>query len=119
MLTSLIFAFALQTVPPQPKAVLWEYAATDITAAAVTDFLVCLDGQPTSACARVPVSAGVPFVSDPLLRTYSWTIPAITPGGHSVAVQACTADLAMCSPGSSTKFTFVIVPADVKSIRVQ
>jgi hypothetical protein len=119
MLATLTLALALQTVPPQPKAVLWEYASTDITAAAVTDFLVCLDGQPTSACARVPVSAGVPFVSDPLLRTYSWTIPAITPGGHSVAVQACTADLAICNAGVTVRFTFTLVPADAKNIRVQ
>jgi hypothetical protein len=121
MLTTFLLAFVLQTPTPspQPKAVLWEYANTDITAAAVTDFLVCLDTAPTSACAKVPVSSGVPFVGDPLLKTYSWTIPAITPGSHVVAVQACTANLAMCSSGVTTKFTFVIVPADVKSIRVQ
>jgi hypothetical protein len=123
MFKSIVFGTLLLAgqipAPAVPKAVVWEYANADIPSAGVTEFLVCLDAQPTSACARVPLSVGVPFVGDPLLKTYSWTIPAITPGAHVVAVQACTANLAMCSPGVTTKFTFVIVPNDVKNIRVQ
>jgi hypothetical protein len=118
MLTPLLLALVLQ-LPPQPKAVVWAYTDADVTAADVALFLVCLDGQPTSACARVPVTAGVSVPEVPGEKGYTWELPALKTGTHTVAVQACTADAVVCSSGVSVSFALVIVPAQVKGLAIR
>lgn len=100
----------------QVDTLTWDYDVVDQVSGPVTLFLVCLDGQPTSACARVPESSGTLLA--PGTRTYSWRLPALTPGAHTAQVQACTADAADCSPGVSLAFTLKVVLRDPRNLRM-
>lgn len=98
------------------SAVAWDYVDADLAVGPVTLFLVCLDGQPTSACARVPVSSGVagPVAGE---KVYTWKLPPLLAGPHTVAVQACTADAFSCSSGATLSFVFQVL-RDVKGLRL-
>lgn len=94
----------------------WDYDDVDLIAGPVTLFLVCLDGQPTAACAQVPVSSGV---VGPVAGTkiFTWRFPPLLAGPHTVAVQACTAGAAACSTGASLTFAFQAL-ANPKNLRL-
>lgn len=117
-LIAVVGAFAVQSPPTaiQNDSAKWEYDDVDLIAGPVTLFLVCLDGQPTSACAQVPVSSGV---AGPVAgtKTFTWKFPPLLAGPHSVAVQACTAGAASCSTGVSLAFTFQAI-ANPKNLRL-
>ena len=105
--TLLLFA-ALQA-PPVAKAadtLAWDYLTADQQTGGVTEFLVCVDNQVTAACAIVPALSAPPTAS----TTYTWKLPALTLGPHTVAVQACTAGAAACASGVTLPFTFVVIP---------
>lgn len=99
-------------------AVSWDYAVFDEVAGSVTLFLVCLDGQPTAACARVPASAGVLMASFTGEKTYTWKLPALLTGPHTIAIQACTAGAAQCSPGASLAFVVQVVIKNPSNLRL-
>lgn len=109
-----VLALALQVTATNADSIAWDYAQTDIDAGTVAQFLVCLDGQPTAACATVPVSAGTAAP----LRTYTWKLPALTPGAHRVAVQACTAGCNQSSSGVLLQFTVQVVLANPAGLRL-
>lgn len=99
------------------NAVAWDYSDADVSAGAVSVFLVCLDGQPTASCARVLASTGV-ATSTAGVKSYQWKLPAITPGSHRVAVQACTLNLADCSSGSTLTFVVKVTIANPSNLRL-
>lgn len=119
MFLEAVFLTAALQIPPPPKAIGWFYNQAQIDAAAVGEFLVCLDGQATAACARVPTSAGVPVTGTPGEFSYTWTIPAVKPGDHTASVQACTLGAGVCSSGATVKFSLVIVPENVRGLSVK
>lgn len=115
-MVALLLALALQATVPPATGLSWDYDAVDEIAGPVTLFMVCLDGQATASCAQVPVSAGV--VSAPGTKTYTWKLPALLPGAHTVAVQACTAGAAQCSSGSTLAITVQVALANPKGLRL-
>lgn len=94
----------------------WDLAVVDQIAGPVSLFLVCLDGQPTTACARVAEASGV--TTAPGMRSYTWKLPALTPGAHTAVVQSCTDEAARCSPGAPLAFTFEPVLANPVNLRL-
>jgi hypothetical protein len=78
----------------------WFQDAAIITNEKVELYLVCIDGQPTSACARVLASSGVGTT----VKTFEHPVPPLLGGQHVASVQACTANAAECSSGLLIKF---------------
>lgn len=96
----------------------WDYQDTDATADAVTEFLVCLDGQTTAACATVPLTAGVASTSTPGVHTFTYRLPGLTAGSHHISVQACTVGGAQCSSGAVLTFTYQPVLANPANLHI-
>jgi hypothetical protein len=118
MITTLLLALVLQAPAAKVNdALSWDYLVTDRDAGPVTLFLVCLDGQATSACATVLESSGTAAVIAGT-RTYQWKLPALVPGSHTVAVQACTVGAASCSAGATFTFVFQPVLANPSNLRL-
>lgn len=120
-LVTLLLAVTQPLPPAAPpnSTLFWTYLDTDLTAlstAPVVEFLVCLDGQATAVCARVPVGSGTPAA--PGEQEYTWRLPALAPGPHTVAVQACTAGAGQCSAGASLAFRIVAI-ADPKRLGIR
>lgn len=119
MMIAVLLALALQVPPVASQvmnAVSWDLDVADQVSGPVTLFLVCLDGQPTAVCATVLETTGV--VTAPGVKTYTWKLPAITPGDHKFVVQSCTAGAAECSAGVSLAFTFQPVLVNPKNVRL-
>ena len=114
MMMPLLLALALQTTAAQNDALAWDYADADAQAGAVTQFLVCLDGQATAQCATVPYAGG----TGTTLKTFTWKLPAMTPGAHIAAVQACTAGASQCSSGVTLAFVFQVVLKNPQGLRL-
>lgn len=114
-MVNLLLAFVLwgQVVAGVADSIGWTYLTQDAAAYNVTTFLVCLDNQPTSACTQVPLSAA-PDVQG--IRAYTWKLPALLPGDHTITVQACTAQIADCSSGERLNFTFKPVIPNVSGL---
>ena len=115
--TLLLAALLTPQAPPtavQNDGITWEYETVDVLFGPVTLFLVCLDGQPTAACAQVPLTGGV--VTVPGTKLYTWKFPPLLAGPHTVSVQACTAGAASCSSGISLAFLFqaIVNPKNLK-----
>lgn len=108
-------SYAQPTAVPN-SVITWFYEDADVALGPIDLFLVCLDGQPTTACARVPVTSGVAG-SVAGQKNYTWKLPPLLAGPHTVAVQACTANAAACSAGASLSFTFQVL-RDVKGLRL-
>ena len=109
-----LVALALQLTATNADSIAWDYLQADITTDSVAQFLVCLDGQPTAACAAVPVASGT--VGD--TRTYTWKLPALTPGAHRVQVQACTTGCNQSSVGATLAFTVQVVLKNPAGLRL-
>lgn len=80
-------------------------------------FLVCVDKQPTSACARVLRTSSTtpgPVVDGAPSKLYTFTLPTLPFGEHTAAVQTCTLTAAECSSGVSLTFS---VTAEMKNVR--
>ncbi len=123
MTAALLLALHLAQATPPPTAtsgarVEWYYDDADQAIGPITVFVVCLDTQPTAACARVDATTG--GVPDPTVagrKWWRWTLPPLLAGAHTVAVQACTADAAACSMGAVLAFRFQAI-ADVRGLRL-
>lgn len=113
----LLAAFLTQTTPAA-DSVQWDYDDADVVAGAVALFLVCVDGQPTANCVQVPVTSGVPQTATPTTKTFTWSLPALTPGKHTIAVQACSAIAANCSSGVSIVVQVNVVIVNPKNLRL-
>ena len=112
-----VSAWAQQTPPTATvdDSLAWDYADADAAAVPVAVFLVCLDAQPTAACARVPATGGVAAAAG--VKTYKWKFPAMTPGTHTAVVQACTANAAECSGGAPFAFVMRITIPNPTNLR--
>lgn len=111
MLTEALLIALLQT--PQPPTLEWYYE----DAGRGDVFLVCVDKQPTSACARVLRASSTtpgPVVDGAPSKLYTFTLPTLPFGDHTVAVQTCTLNAAECSSGVSLTFS---VTAEMKNVR--
>lgn len=97
-------------------SVRWDYDDADLAVGPVAIFMVCLDAQPTPACTQVAASTGVASATAGT-TTYSWKLPPLLAGAHTVAIQACTAAGAACSNGATLRFTFQAI-ADPKNLRL-
>lgn len=102
-------------------SIAWDYLDIDLTGSGVTvtQFVLCLDSQATSACAKVPATSTVTIqLPGGPGKTYQWKLPAILPGPHTVTAQACDASLQNCSSGSALSITFVPVLSVPLNIRL-
>lgn len=111
---------ALTQAPPvatASNALAWDYADTDASTGAVAEFLICVDGQPTAACAVVALASGTASATAGA-HTFAWKLPALTPGAHSASVQACTAGAASCSDGATLAFTYQVVLGNPVNLRL-
>ena len=111
--TVLVVALLLGTQTPPTavpnSSIEWDYTDADAAVGPITVFLVCLDGQPTAACAQVPFTAGQ--------SVHRWKLPPLLAGPHTVAVQACTAGASACSTGATLAFTFQVL-VNPKNLRL-
>lgn len=116
IILSAALAFQTPIIVAQNDSAKWEYEDADLAVGPVVLFLVCLDGQPTAACAQVPVSTGVagPTATS---KTYTWKLPPLLAGPHTVTAQACTAGAAQCSSGVTLTFGFQAI-ANPKNLRL-
>ena len=116
MLTTVLLAAALQTAPA-PPSLEWYYADADRGDV----FLVCVDKQATATCAKVlRTSSQVagPLVDGGTSKLYTFKLPTLPFGDHTVAVQTCTLDASECTPGVVLTFKVTAAMKDVRGLRI-
>jgi hypothetical protein len=105
----LLAAFVAAQTATAGASIEWFYDDVDLPVGPVAVFVVCLDQQPTSACARVDAVNGAPDAVVAGRKWWRWKLPPLLEGPHVVVIQACTAGAAACSSGASVKFTFAAI----------
>jgi hypothetical protein len=102
-------AYAQQT---QAKVFVWEHPETEVSANIVTLFKLSIDGGAFTAVGMTP-STEQPQVG---FKAFQALVPSLTPGKHTVAVQACNA--ALCSdPTPALEFTLDVKPSTPVRLR--
>lgn len=113
-LVFLLFAAAAHAqvvVPPSGnRSIQWDHDGVDVEKFVVlSDNVVVVDNIPTTPCTScTPVTPG--------LKVFSVAFPALTPGNHTLHVQAC--NVAGCGVSDPLGIRIVVIPSKPLNFRV-